>query len=72
MKANKKFILHEVSPDGSIKEISLNLKLDSSNNISEIPILTNVSQDFFEIIHEQQRRINELTTKVNKIIKFLN
>ncbi len=72
MRANKKFILHEVRPDGSLNEISLNLKLDSSNNISEIPILTNVSKDFFEIVAEQQKRIDELTIKLNEIIKFLN
>lgn len=71
MKSNKKFILYEISPNGSLKEISLNLNLDSSNNISEIHLLTCISKDFLQIVTEQQKRINELTNKLNKIIKFL-
>lgn len=71
MKRNKKFILHEIKPDGSLKEIFINLSIDASHNISDLPLLIKVSKDFYEIVDEQQKRIDELTIKLNKIINFL-
>ena len=73
MKKNKKILLHEVKPDGSLKEFTLDLSLDSSNNIKthEAEMLRGVSKDFFSIVEEQQKRIDELTDKLNSLIKFL-
>ena len=72
-KNNKKILLHEIKSDGSLKEFNLELSLDSSNNIEspKLNVLKSVSKDFYDIVAEQQNRINELTDKLNSVIKYL-